>query len=1133
MLGKRYVLTDHNRQGGQATVTQAFDIQTRRSVAIKRVRFGPDDARAQEGFQREAGMLQDLRHKHIVEWLETDRDADGNWYLVLEWVDDNLESLIERDGPISWGTFWERIGRDLLDAVAYGQKRRIAHRDIKPKNILVTVDGKIKLADYGIAKLLDDGGSWKPVSGFTFRFDHTAGYTPSKPDEAQHLFSRDCFAFAAVALSCITGRIFDSDQDLDVALVEATLPKSIRPILERCLSPDASKRPPLASVLFELIEQAQEAHGPKRQLGVHLVIGRRVRIALERRLGTENPTEIETYIKEDLEECCAILLKSTGENDEVNVNLVGASWRFDASISGREGETLELTHASEIGAGLASELRDSGLNRSLRLSFGRPMNAEEAGQQLKILLVEAQAFEREIAAERAARATQRIFRVWRSYLRDRADLEARRSNAIKYMDRKVASERVVFTTELAQGEDLIGQDRLVQYADGRVGGKISGVAFNQITMDVTFGDAQKLPRRGDIAINTIAAQRALAHQTHALDAVMFDRSVNNALKTIILDPRTASPVLPVTDVIPTDESFDGEKLGILSRALGVQDILAIEGPPGTGKTKLITEIVVQWMRRNPSHRILLSSQTHIALDNVLERVTELDPSLEIIRIGKADEPKISEQSKQFLLSRRVESWIADIRKASEEDLERWAKEVGVDQQAVSIGVKVERLIQVLKRQEETQDEIAKRRSEKDGMDDVGEDAAKSIIDEELKEETTQLDSEIGAYQQELKRLRLDERRLRDELRDIGDYAAALADSKDNQELAEWALHFLEPGPLVNACRERLSLLEDWQLRVGRSPDFNAAMLSSAQIIAGTCVGIAGVQGMEDVSYDLCIIDEASKATPTEIMIPMARSERWIIVGDPKQLPPFFEDFGEDLLSQFDDAEVRATLLDRFLDEQAGLPSAARAELRNQYRMIKPIGDLVSECFYDKKLESPIETHGLKLSAAFPKAVTWYSTHLLPDRAEKPEGQTFRNKSEVAAIRKLLQRLQFVAKAQKKRISIAVIAGYTAQVADLREMGSQGVGEWPDLDVTCNSVDAFQGRQADVCIYSVVRSNNAGVLGFLREKPRLNVALSRGKSLLLIVGDQMFCRSAKGKNPFRRVIEYLDHNDETCGMEVLQ
>jgi superfamily I DNA and/or RNA helicase len=66
------------------------------------------------------------------------------------------------------------------------------------------------------------------------------------------------------------------------------------------------------------------------------------------------------------------------------------------------------------------------------------------------------------------------------------------------------------------------------------------------------------------------------------------------------------------------------------------------------------------------------------------------------------------------------------------------------------------------------------------------------------------------------------------------------------------------------------------------------MLTSAQVVAGTCIGMAGVRGMENVVYDLCIVDEASKATATEILVPMSRSRKWILVGDPAQLPPFFE-----------------------------------------------------------------------------------------------------------------------------------------------------------------------------------------------------------------------------------------------------
>lgn len=1138
ILGNRYVLSNTNRPGGQAIVTQAYDPTESKTVAIKRMRFGPEDERAREGFQREVQMLQDLRHSNIVEMIEVDRDGDGNWYIVLEWLPDNLETVIERDGPCSWDEFWRRFGQPILDAVVYGQKKQIAHRDIKPKNILVSADGVPKLADYGIAKLLDGAGSWAPVKGLTFRFDYTKGYTPAEPDAAGSILSRDCYAFASVALSCLTGRIFDREEDPLVALQEAVLPGNVRAILERCLNKDPSKRPALASALLSEIERVEEeTRRASAAVSVcHLSLSNAVMGRICSRMELQDRNDAERFVRDELDEIAGIMpadAAATGA-EKADVDLIGATWRFRCRFSGRHNEVLELVHVLEIDASLATNLRDRCLTRPMSFTFDRPRDPETAGQQLALLLAEAAELHRQLAEEREARSGQRIFRVWRGYLRDRADLEAKRTSAIKYIDRSVAEDRVALTTDIAQSEELVGQERVITLpTGGRVTGIVAGVAFNRIMLNVTFGDASRLPRRGELAINTLAAQRALDHQTAALNTVFYDRAVRAELKGIILDPRTAEPVVEVDDVVPSAD-FDEEKREILAKALGVQDILAIEGPPGTGKTMLIAEIVVQWLKRNPRHRILLSSQTHIALDNVLERITETGLPLEMIRIGRSDETRISELGHKLLLERRVEAWIKDVRKAAEADMQRWAAEKKVDRQAVAVGMKVERLLQVLAIQKGLRDSIARQEADRVSVEKAGVDSAGGPADQdEVEEETTQIDSEIGVSKQALKRAVGEEKDLRAELQKMGEYAAGLAQSKDPDELGEWAAHFLADTPMITACRDRLKLLEDWLLRVGRSSDFNAAMLSSAQIIAGTCVGIAGVRGMEEVAYDLCIVDEASKATATEILIPLSRSKRSIIVGDPEQLPPFFEQLGDDLLEEFEAEEVKATLLDRLLDDEAGLPAGCRADLKSQYRMIEPIGDLVSTCFYKRKLKSPVKSHGLKLSMAFPKPVTWYSTQDLPGRFEEAEGLTFKNPTEVAQIRKILLRLEFVAKAQKERISVAVLSGYTAQVRLLGEMIQRGVAEWPSLDIACSSVDAFQGRQADVCIYSVVRSNGQKDLGFLRERPRLNVALSRGKSGLVIVGDNFFCRNVRGKNPFKAVIDYIDNNNRTCKAEELQ
>ena len=1136
ILAGRYALQSDPRRGAQASVCQAYDMKEGRLVAIKRMLTGPHDNRAAEGLQREIEILQSLDHPNIVKLLEVDRDAAGNWYLVLEWVPQTLEDYILDYGAMTWPHFWDHFGHPLLAAIIFAQKRRIAHRDIKPKNILLTSDSTPKLADYGIAKFLDRIGAWSPSAGHTFRFDYTPGFTPSEPDSPEHSLSRDCYAFSSVALACLSGRSFSSDAERDAALHEAIVPESIRDVLARCLNPDPAERPRLASILlsqFERIESetARSAEGGRKR---HLVLSAGFRRAMERRLDLDTTEAIEAFLLEELGESSALKLGEDAlcEDTPMTCELIGVTWRLKANVTGRWGEALELISAHEIGAALASEIRDRSLRRELHFSFDRPRDQEIAGQELRLLLAEAADFQRDLAAEREARASQKIFRVWQSYLRDRADLEAKRANAIVFIGRQVMDDRVIFTTELAQSDDIVGQERLVGTGNQRVMGKVSRVAFNQVTLDVTYGDAGRLPRSGDLMINTIAAQKALEHQTSALNAVIYDRVVNPELKGLVLNPPAAAPVMPVAGVKPDDEDFDAEKRSILSQALGVQGVLAIEGPPGTGKTKLITEIVVQWLKRNPSHRILLSSQTHIALDNVLERVGELKPDLDMIRIGRSDELRISEFSKNYLLERRVDAWIAEIRREAENEMGRWAEEQGVDRAAVAIGMKVERLLQVLEKKREMLDHISRQEAVRADM--VMDAERRDITSDarEADEETTQIDSEIGACRQALKTMNFEEKALRDDLSQMGEYASELSGLSDPAELSEWADHFMSDEPAIMACRERLRLLEAWLLRVGRSPDFNGAMLASAQIIAGTCVGIAGVRGMEDVTYDLCIIDEASKATATEILIPMSRSRRWIVVGDPKQLPPFFEEFGDQIQKDFTDEEVEATLLDRFLDERSGLPAECRAKLRNQYRMIAPIGDLISDCFYNSDLKSPIKDHGLKLAAALPAPVTWYSTHQLLPRAEQPQGKTFANPAEGAAVRDVLRRLQFVAKAQKKKISVAVIAGYTAQVKLLSDVVSQGYAEWADLDVSCNSVDAFQGRQADVCVYSVVRSNTRGDLGFLREKPRLNVALSRGKSALVIVGDFPFCQGAAGENPFKRVARFIEDHPDTCRVEVL-
>src|SRR5262249_30227377 len=116
---------------------------------------------------------------------------------------------------------------------------------------------------------------------------------------------------------------------------------------------------------------------------------------------------------------------------------------------------------------------------------------------------------------------------------------------------------------------------------------------------------------------------------------------------------------------------------------------------GTGKTRLIEEIVVQYLKKFPHQRILISSQTHVALDNVVERVRSREPTIDIVRIGRVDEPKISSSCRDLVLDRKAEVWSEGVRVRAQQYMTAWARERGIDRTNIALGMMAESLIRLL------------------------------------------------------------------------------------------------------------------------------------------------------------------------------------------------------------------------------------------------------------------------------------------------------------------------------------------------------------------------------------------------------------------------------------------------------
>jgi len=218
-----------------------------------------------------------------------------------------------------------------------------------------------------------------------------------------------------------------------------------------------------------------------------------------------------------------------------------------------------------------------------------------------------------------------------------------------------------------------------------------------------------------------------------------------------------------------------------------------------------------------------------------------------------------------------------------------------------------------------------------------------------------------------------------------------------------------------------------------------------------------------------------------------------------------------------------------------LPPHSHAMLSTQRRMTRAIGELVSSCFYEGKLLSKGPDPLPEVLGVLRKPVTWFSTSRLSDRYEARsgnQGTSFVNAREVDRVRGILSALAFAYRSGKLEspLSVIIVAPYSAQIAQLQRVVSTCKSDLPLCHIEVNSVDAVQGREADLVIFSTVRSNSDRRIGFLDSDKRANVALSRARRGLVIVGDAEFLASAD--SPFQAVIGFITQHPDLAIIEDL-
>lgn len=327
------------------------------------------------------------------------------------------------------------------------------------------------------------------------------------------------------------------------------------------------------------------------------------------------------------------------------------------------------------------------------------------------------------------------------------------------------------------------------------------------------------------------------------------------------------------------------------------------------------------------------------------------------------------------------------------------------------------------------------------------------------------------------------------------------------KMAEW----IKIQQQINAMQD-----EAWKLEKKAVKE----ILSTAEVVCATN-SAAGSELLVNQKFDVCFIDEATQSMEPSCLISMTKAQKWILAGDHRQLPPT-------VLSK--DAEnLHHTLFERWIESQGKKHSFL---LKIQYRMHENIMEFPNNEFYQGKLTAApsVRHHHIGQLSGFqiPPDLSTESTrtmdpenpivfiNVINGEEKQIKGSfSYYNKEEVNCIRTLTDNLMACRLFPE---DLGIISPYDQQVSNLKSVLA-GSG------IEIKTVDGFQGREKEIILISLVRANDQGNLGFLTDYRRLNVALTRARRKLIIVGHLTTLQ----KNPvYSRLIEFIRDKMEWRG-----
>lgn len=703
-----------------------------------------------------------------------------------------------------------------------------------------------------------------------------------------------------------------------------------------------------------------------------------------------------------------------------------------------------------------------------------------------------------------------------------------------YVDNQAKKESQVTAIKELRGADF--------NVNGNYLGKLIRISFPVIIFDISGDNFEKNKQLftandiDEIEPNLTGDIEKINRLKSSLTNIINGTKLHNPnLKDFIFNSKRAKKIDEINHHLnPQSDTFidldnhllnnkvnESQKQAIIKTLLA-EDLAIIQGPPGTGKSTAIAEIIWQHIRKNPQERILLTSETNLAVDNAIDRIVNNNHNLvKPIRFG--GEEKLEMEGRQFSI----------------ESMKRWV-ENGV--------VEVD-------------------------MDEKNED------EESLPQKLILLN-----WLSNIKR-RIEQAELDDNIYKL--WEITLSNPSKSIRNAVYNSYVKNCNVIGATC----SSIGEKNTKGNPTNFFRSYCEIFGSIDRRTSKeGKEYSSYKGDLRFTTVIQDESSKATPAELSLPLIYGKKNIIIGDHRQLPPLLDkesfmlsfDF---LLDRIEDEEENKkikklkTYVNKHFDKLEishferlfeGIDDSLKGVFNLQYRMHPDINEVIKQFYIEDGglecgLTTPIDLgvndpdmnnpasryHGIEIDdlVSSNNHVIWIDT----DSPELLDGTSRINYGEVEAIHEVLTKFResdSFNKYQKfwnnyEDQQIGLISFYNKQIRLLRNLRNK----FNDIPIRVSTVDRFQGMERNIIIVSMVRSNRIATdknqkpdkvlfgdlgfqeqldLGFAQSPNRLNVALSRAKRLLIIVGNSELFRQKKiynsvyqtiASNPNGRIIKY--------------